>query len=186
MRRIGRTINDPNRGANKARDGIEPMSLVKWGFILLLGLPAAEVVAFLLVAALIGWLAAAGLLVATSLVGVMLLRRSGGELARFRAALAANGLRAVHLESPGAAALIGGILLVFPGFITDIVGAGLLVPPLRRWAGARLANARGRRRRRDNRVIDLAPGEWHDIPNRGRRPGSKAGSRRSRQGRQRT
>src|SRR5262249_44626238 len=119
--------------------GNAPMSLVKWGFILLIGLPAAEVAAFLLVAALIGWLAAAILLVAPSLVGVMLRRRSGGELARFRAAFARDGLRALHLESPGAAALLGGILLLFPGFITDILGAGLLVPPLRRWAGARLA-----------------------------------------------
>ena len=156
------------------------MSLVKWGFILLLGLPAAEIAAFLLIAALIGWVAAAVLLVATSLVGVMLLRRSGRELARFRAAFAADGLRALHLETPGAAALAGGILLVFPGFITDILGAGLLVPPLRRWAGARLAKARGNRRRRDDRVIDLAPGEWHDIPKRGPRRKSKARSSRSR------
>ncbi len=156
------------------------MSLVKWGFILLLGLPAAEIAAFLLIAALIGWVAAAVLLVATSLVGVMLLRRSGGEFARFRAAFAAHGLRALRLETPGAAALAGGILLVFPGFITDILGAGLLVPPLRRWAGARLAGARRDRRRRDDRVIDLAPGEWHDIPNRGPRRKSKARSSRSR------
>jgi len=180
MRHIGRTIDDPNRGANKARTGIAPMSLVKWGFILLLGLPAAEIAAFLLIAALIGWVAAAVLLVATSLVGVMLLRRSGGEFARFRAAFAAHGLRALRLETPGAAALAGGILLVFPGFITDILGAGLLVPPLRRWAGARLAGARRDRRRRDDRVIDLAPGEWHDIPNRGPRRKSKARSSRSR------
>jgi UPF0716 family protein affecting phage T7 exclusion len=180
MRRIGRTIDDPNRGANKARTGNAPMSLVKWGFIVLLGLPAAEVAAFLLIAALIGWLAAAALLVASSLVGVMLLRRSGGEVARFRAAFTAEGLRALQLESPGAATLVGGILLVFPGFITGLLGAGLLIPPLRRWAGARLAKARRDRRRRDDRVIDLAPGEWHDISNRGPRRKSKA--RRSRQG----
>ena len=55
------------------------MSLVKWGFIGLLVLPAAELATFLLVAALIGWLAAAMLFVATSVAGVMLLRHSGRD-----------------------------------------------------------------------------------------------------------
>ena len=53
------------------------MSLVKWTLIGLLVLPAAEFVAFFLVAALIGWLWAAGLFIATSIAGVLLLRRFG-------------------------------------------------------------------------------------------------------------
>ena len=143
------------------------MLLVKWAFIGLLVLPAAELVAFLLVAALIGWLWAVVLFVATSVAGVLLLRRSGrANLDRFRAAFAQDGIRAVHLESPGVAAMLGGILLVFPGFITDLLGAGLLVPVIRRWAGRKLATARHNRRRsqRDDHVIDLTPTEWHQIP----------------------
>ena len=143
------------------------MLLVKWAFIGLLVLPAAELVAFLLVAALIGWLWAVVLFVATSVAGVLLLRRSGrANLDRFRAAFAQDGIRAVHLESPGVAAMLGGILLVFPGFITDLLGAGLLVPVIRRWAGRKLATARRNRRRsqRDDHVIDLTPTEWHQIP----------------------
>ena len=142
------------------------MSLVKWTFIGLLVLPAAEVVTFLLVAVLIGWFWAAGLFVATSVAGVFLLRRSGrNDLDRFRAAFARDGIRAVHLESPGVAAMLGGILLVFPGFITDLLGAALLVPPLRRWLRGKLAQARRDRRRRgrDDHIIDLAPSEWQQI-----------------------
>lgn len=154
------------------------MSLVKWLFIGLIALPAAELLAFVMVASLIGWLRAAALFVGTSVVGVLLLRKSGrADLARFRAAFAERGVRAVHLETPGVAAIIGGILLTFPGFITDALGAALFVPIIRRWTTARLATlARGRRQgRRDDRVIDLEPGEWRQIPDqrRGRRRKSK-------------
>ena len=148
------------------------MSLVKWLFIGLIALPAAELLAFVMVASLIGWLRAAALFVGTSVVGVLLLRKSGrADLARFRAAFAERGVRAVHLETPGVATMLGGILLTFPGFITDAVGATLFVPVVRRWAAGKLATlARDRRQgRRDDRVIDLEPGEWRQIPDQRRR-----------------
>jgi UPF0716 protein FxsA len=148
-----------------------PMSLVKWTFIGLAVLPAAEFLALILVAALIGWLWTAALFVATSVVGVLLLRKSGrADLDRVRNAFARDGIRAIHLETPGVAPVIGGILLIFPGFITDILGAALYVPPLRRWAAGKLAERAGRTgRRRDEHVIDLEPGEWHHLPDRRRR-----------------
>jgi UPF0716 protein FxsA len=158
------------------------MSLVKWAFIGLLALPAAEVVSFLLVAVLIGWFWAALLFVATSVAGVLLLRHHGRhDLERFRAAFAQDGIRAVHLESPGVAAMLGGILLVFPGFITDLLGAALLVPPLRRWLSGKLAQARRDRRRRKygDHVIDLAPSEWQQIPDQRRDRPRKSSKKRS-------
>jgi len=148
------------------------MSLVKWTLIGLLVLPAAELFAFFLVAALIGWLWAAGLFIATSILGALLLRRFGrADLDRLRTAFARDGIRALHLETPGMATMLGGILLIFPGFITDLLGAALLLPTVRRWAAAKLATfARSSRRPpRDDRVLELEPGEWHQIPDRGRR-----------------
>jgi UPF0716 protein FxsA len=157
------------------------MALVKSVLIGLLVLPAAEIATFLLVVALIGWLAAATLFVVTSVAGVALLRRSArSDLDRLRVAIATDGLRAVHLETPGMAAMLAGILLVLPGFITDIVGAALLLPAFRRWASGRFARAAERRRtaRRGERVIDLHPNEWQRLPDRRRRsrksdPGSR-------------
>ena len=148
------------------------MSLVKWTLIGLLVLPAAELLAFLLMAALIGWWWAAGLFIATSIVGVLLLRRFGRvDLDRLRTAFARDGIRALHLETPGMATMLGGILLIFPGFITDLLGAALLLPVVRRWAATKFATlARSSRLTpRDDRVIELEPGEWHQIPDRGRR-----------------
>jgi UPF0716 protein FxsA len=144
------------------------MSLVKWAFIALLLLPAAEVLTFVLVAALIGWLPAVALFIATSVIGVFLLKRSArADFDRLRTAFAREGLRGMHLDTPGAATMLGGILLVFPGFITDVLGGVLLVPALRRWLGRKLASAA--QARHDDHVIDLEPGEWHQIPDQRRR-----------------
>jgi len=139
------------------------MSLVKWTFIGLALLPLAEIVAFILVALAIGWLWALGLFLATSLVGVALLQNTGRkDLDRFTAALSREGLRAVHLETPGLATVIGAILLAFPGFITDLAGILLFLPPVRRWLAAVIAGA-VERRRRDPSVVDLAPEEWRQV-----------------------
>jgi UPF0716 protein FxsA len=156
----------------QVKAGFVPMSLVKWSFIGLLVLPAAELAAFIVVASQIGWLRAGVLFLGTSVLGVMLLRRSGRDnLNQLRKAFARDGLRAVHLETPGVAAMLGGILLVVPGFITDIVGAALFVPTARRWLSGGLGRLVRQRRpdRRDDRVIDLDPTDWHRIPDRARR-----------------
>jgi UPF0716 protein FxsA len=154
------------------------MSLVKWAFIGLLALPAAEIVGFLLVASLIGWLLAGIAFVATSVLGVMLLKRTGRrDLARLGDALRNDGIAALHLESPGVASMLGALLLVFPGFVTDALGGALFVPAFRRWAAAALAtvvnqavNERDRKRRHGPQgdIIDLEPGEWHQIPDQSR------------------
>jgi len=143
------------------------MSLVKWVFIVVVMLPAAEIAVFILLALSIGWLWTLALFLGTSLIGVLLLKRCGREkLNQFGAALQQDGISAIHLESPGLAPMIGGILLVFPGFITDVLGALLFVSPLRRWAGATIGRALARRRRDPHApaVIDLAPDQWNELP----------------------
>jgi UPF0716 protein FxsA len=179
------TIDDPNRGANKAHAGIEPMSLLKWAFVALLILPLAEIGVLILAAAAIGWPLTIVLFVATSVLGVILLQKSGGsEFERLRQAIGAEGLLGLHLESPGLGPVLGAILLVIPGFVTDIVGAALFVPQCRRWASAALAKAARRRRYRARArdksvppVIDLEPGEWHQEPDRS--PGGERESKRA-------
>jgi UPF0716 protein FxsA len=144
------------------------MSLLKWAFIGLVLLPIAEIVVFILVAATIGWIWTVLLFLATSAVGLMVLKRTGrGDLDRFRTAVSQGGIRAIHLDTPGLGAMVGGILLVFPGFITDLIGALLFVPPLRRWAGATMGRAlKKRRAKHDPSVVDLTPDEWHQVSDR--------------------
>jgi UPF0716 protein FxsA len=142
------------------------MTFIKWALIGLLTLPLAEIATFLLVVHLTGWFWAIALSLATSVIGILLLGRAGRrDLERLRQAMAGDGSRALHLGSAGPATMIAGILLILPGFITDLLGAALLVAPLRRWTARHLAKQRRKRRRpRDSRMIDLEPGEWHQIP----------------------
>ncbi len=161
------TIDDPGGDANLVRHGVGPMSLMKWAIVGLLALPAAEFAALVLVALAIGWIWTIALFLATSVVGILLLRRSGKRnVDRFLGALSREGVRAIHLETPGLAAVVGGILLVFPGFITDLAGALLFVPAARRWAGTRIGRAIQRRRRdpHGRTVIDLPPDQWRQLP----------------------
>jgi len=141
------------------------MSLVKWGFIGLFLLPFAELAAFVAVAFAIGWFLALCLFLATSVLGLLILRRSGsGDLDRFLDAFRRDGIAAIHLESPGLGPMLAGILLVFPGFITDMLGGLLLIPAIRRKLRGMIARARDTRRRaRDPSVIDLTPTEWHQV-----------------------
>jgi UPF0716 protein FxsA len=138
----------------------------------------------LLVAALLGWPLAILLFFATSALGLFLLRKSGaGEFERLRRAVSAEGLLGIHLETPGLAPVLGGILLVIPGFVTDLVGAALFMPRCRQWASTALAKAARRRRQRSRDkstppVIDLDPGEWHQLSDRsldGKRKPRRAG-----------
>jgi len=144
------------------------MSLVKWVFISLVLLPAAEIAAFILAVMTIGWLWTLALFIGTSVLGLFILRRTGrADFDRFRVALARDGFAAIHLESPGLAAMIGGILLVLPGFITDLVGGMLLIPPLRRQARAAIARAARNKptaAARGRTMIDLEPGQWRQVP----------------------
>jgi UPF0716 family protein affecting phage T7 exclusion len=89
------------------------------------------------------------------------------------------GLRA----GAGSANVLGGILLFVPGFITDLVGLVVLVPPLRRGLGGMLRQlwTRYRRPAPSPEVIDLQPGEWHEVRTR-KRMGARTGRRTGKRG----
>jgi UPF0716 protein FxsA len=100
----------------------------------LIGVPILELFVFIEVGRTIGWLPAFVLLIGTSLFGVQTMRLEG------RAALARISLALSERHAPARAAIdsalgfLGGVLLVIPGFITDAIGALLLLPASRRLA----------------------------------------------------
>ena len=142
------------------------MSLVKWLFIGLILLPIVEIGVLLLVAALIGWIWVLALVIMAALTGAYLLRRSGlDNLGRLRATVEADGIKAINLDSPGLAAIVGGILLIIPGFITDLLAVALIVGPVRRWAVNAIGRMRRARRKpaESSKTIDLGPDEWRQV-----------------------
>jgi UPF0716 protein FxsA len=93
--------------------------------------PLAELYVIIQVGGAIGLIPTLVLLLADALLGSMLLRHQGrAAWVRFNRALAEN--RLPHKEVfDGVLIIFGGALLITPGFITDIFGLILLIPPTR-------------------------------------------------------
>ena len=93
--------------------------------------PIAELYVIIQVGGAIGVIPTLVLLLLDALLGSMLLRHQGrAAWVRFNRALAEN--RLPHKEVfDGVLIIFGGCLLITPGFLTDILGLFLLIPPTR-------------------------------------------------------
>jgi UPF0716 protein FxsA len=100
--------------------------------LLLVG--AAELTLLVFVAHRLGILVTVLLVFATSLLGGWLLRREGSRAWRALRVAASDGRPVGPEVSAGAVGLLSALLLVIPGFLTDLAGLALRVPPLRRVA----------------------------------------------------
>ena len=107
-----------------------PLALV--GLILLVAVLAAEIAFMVNVADAIGVLPTVLLLIGIGVMGAVLIRRQGlAILGRAHAALQEGRLPVADLFD-GACILIAGLMMALPGFLSDIVGCVLLLPPFRR------------------------------------------------------
>ena len=99
--------------------------------LLFIAVPIAELYVIIQVGQAIGALPTIAILLADSLVGSMLLRAQGrAAWRRFQRALAEGRVPAREVLD-GALVIFGGAFLITPGFITDVVGVLLLLPPTR-------------------------------------------------------
>ena len=98
---------------------------------LFIAIPIAELYVIIQVGQAIGALPTIAILLADSIIGSLLLRSQGRSAwRRFNDALAAGRVPAREVLD-GALVIFGGAFLITPGFITDIVGIILLLPPTR-------------------------------------------------------
>lgn len=146
--------------------------------LFLLALPLIEIAGFVVVGRLIGVVATLGLVLLSGVVGANLMRLHGLALiGRMRAELAAGRMparEAVH----GLMALLAGLLLLLPGFVSDIAGLLLFIPTVRELAwtllrnrlsgSVRFATKPAGAPRGGPATIDLNEGEFVRDP--GRRP----------------
>src|SRR4051812_36843991 len=99
--------------------------------LLFIVVPIVELFVIIQVGEAIGVLPTIALLIADSVLGSLLMRSQGRTAwRRFNTALAEA--RIPHREVlDGALVIFGGALLLTPGFVTDILGLVLLLPPTR-------------------------------------------------------
>jgi UPF0716 protein FxsA len=123
--------------------------------ILFIVVPIAELAVIIEVGRTIGVWWTIAILIADSVLGSVLMRSQGrAAWRRFNAAMASGRVPAREVLD-GALVIFGGALLLTPGFITDVLGLLLLIPPTRavvravlaRWLAHRMVASMTRGRR---------------------------------------
>lgn len=140
--------------------------------LLILVLPLAEIACFIVIGRRIGLFATLSLVVLSAIAGVVLMRIQGfGVIARLRQS--GQDGRAPGKEMLDAAMImIAGILLLIPGFLTDILGLALFLPPVRTFLWNRLmrnivvvdiggARPGSQPKTEPQRTIDLDESDFH-------------------------
>lgn len=140
--------------------------------VLIFALPLLEIAGFVVVGRQIGALATVGLVLVSAMAGLMLLRHQGlGVMGRARTEIEA-GRDPSRQIAHGVMILLAAFLLIVPGFLTDIAGMLLFIPPVRDLAW----NLVKRRitvvssfgfgaSRREGRTIDLDAEDFSRHPN---------------------
>jgi UPF0716 protein FxsA len=127
--------------------------------LLLLVLPFVELAVLVQVAGTLGVLDTVGLLILVSIVGVWLAKRAGlGVVRRLRQAQAEGRTPSCEVVD-GALVLLAGALLLIPGFVSDVVGIALLLPPVR----AVVRPVILRRLRQDGRMVVVTEQRDRDV-----------------------
>jgi UPF0716 protein FxsA len=113
--------------------------------LLFIAVPIAEIYVIIQVGEAIGAAPTVLLLVADAVIGSLLFKTQGRRAwARFRQTVQRGDVP--HREViDGVLVIFGGAFLITPGFITDIIGAVLLVPPTRALVRRLLIRRLGRR-----------------------------------------
>nr|WP_276531239.1 FxsA family protein [Fictibacillus nanhaiensis] len=106
--------------------------------------PAIEVGTFIFAGRYIGIPATIACIFLTGIIGAYLAKREGTETIKRVKLQLESGQMPGDAVLDGACILVGGALLLTPGFLTDIAGFSLLFPPIRKgvkiWLKAKLYN----------------------------------------------
>jgi len=108
------------------------MKIFQIVFLVVLVVPFLEIYLLLQIGGLIGPVPTILLVVLTAVLGTALLRQQGlATWQRFQQSMAQGAIPAYEIVE-GPIILVGGALLLTPGFITDLMGLACLLPPSRR------------------------------------------------------
>jgi UPF0716 protein FxsA len=162
-------LDDRPRPRQHGGYSIDEVTLMaKWFLIGLLALITAEVMALLLAGAAMGLLPALTLLVATSLMGLVVLQWPGrARLQHMRVAVTQSGITGLEAGGDAFLTVSAGILLLVPGFVTDVLAVVLLLPPVRQWIAGRFRRFAQANQGGPAAVVDLDRNDWSQVPEHG-------------------
>jgi len=128
--------------------------------ILIIGIPLVEIYLFIKIGSQIGAFNTVLLILTTAVVGVAYARYEGfNTLKSGMSQLIKNEMPIYELIS-GATLAFAALLLIFPGFATDLVGILLVVPITRRLILGKFIKKKQYKKKETNNYID---GEYEDL-----------------------
>ena len=128
--------------------------------LLLLSIPLIEIYLFIKVGSYIGAFNTISLILITAIIGVIYARYEGfNTLKSGMSQLIKNQLPIYEIVS-GAALAFAALLLILPGFATDILGFLLIFPPTRKLLFYKVTNKYSNK---NNKKQDFINGEFEDI-----------------------
>ena len=112
--------------------------------LVVFGYPLAEILLLWGIASVIGWgWALVGLFIGIP-IGIALMRNAGASASAVMQVANSDPDKAVAKAGASVGQFFAGLLFVIPGYLTDIVGAALLIPGVRSVVGRRLTRSLGR------------------------------------------
>lgn len=110
-----------------------------YALLLFVAMPIVEIAVMLKVGDAIGWFTTLSIVILTAVIGTTLLRQQGlATLNKARQRLDAGEMPAQQMLE-GMLLLLGGVLLLTPGFVTDAFGFVCLIPVTRQWLASLIA-----------------------------------------------
>ena len=102
-----------------------------WRWLVFVGVPLVELYVLSIVENRIGLLNTLGLIVATGMLGAVVMKRQGAGVWRSAQLRMARGEIPTEEILGGIMVLVGGALMITPGILTDAVGLLLMIPAVR-------------------------------------------------------
>ena len=102
-----------------------------WRLLVFVGVPLVELYVLSVVENRIGLVNTLGLIVATGMLGAVVMKRQGAGVWRSAQARMARGEIPAEEILGGIMVLVGGALMITPGILTDAVGLLLMIPVVR-------------------------------------------------------
>lgn len=130
-----------------------------------------EIAGFIIVGSEIGVFATLALILLGMIAGIVLLRVQGFQILQKMQAEMAQGRVPDQEMFHGALMVIGAILLIIPGFVTDIIGIILFIPPFRNFIWQiiskkfNIKTSFHENKNSSDKVIDLDASDYHSEKN---------------------
>ncbi|MFD1707948.1 FxsA family protein [Siminovitchia sediminis] len=106
---------------------------MKYLILLFIVIPALEIGLLIMAGKTIGGLATVALIIATGILGAYLAKQQGLEVYRKMQRQIQSGYPPGGALLEGVCVLLGGLLLLTPGLMSDFAGLLFILPPTRKW-----------------------------------------------------